>query len=47
MPVRKTDRDAVIDAALELFRTHMDFLTEEDREWLFCKTALNVWRFAD
>ena len=33
--------------ALELFRTHMDFLTEEDREWLFCKTALDVWRFAD
>ena len=33
--------------ALELFRTHMDFLTEEDREWLFCKTALTVWKFGD
>ncbi len=32
--------------ALELFRTHMDFFTEEDREWLFCKTALTVWTFA-
>jgi len=31
--------------ALELFRTHMDFLTEEDRQWLFHKTALTIWEF--
>ena len=31
--------------ALELFRTHMDFLTEEDRDWLFSRTALTVWKF--
>ena len=31
--------------ALEMFRTHMDFLTDEDREWLFSKTALGVWDF--
>ena len=31
--------------ALELFRTHLDFLTEEDREWLFSKTALKLWKF--
>ena len=33
--------------ALEMFRTHMDFLTEEDKAWLFSKTALSVWSFAD
>jgi L-fuconolactonase len=33
--------------ALELFRTHMDFLTEEDKEWLFSKTALSVWAFGE
>ena len=32
---------------LEMFRTHMDFLTEEDKEWLFSKTALSVWTFAE
>lgn len=31
--------------ALELFRTHLDFLSGEDREWLFSRTALEVWRF--
>lgn len=33
--------------ALELFRTHVDFLTEEDREWLFHKTASKLWKFDD
>ena len=33
--------------ALELFRTHVDFLSEEDKEWLFSKTALTVWKFGD
>jgi|TARA_B100001971_G_scaffold207526_1_gene227821 predicted TIM-barrel fold metal-dependent hydrolase len=33
--------------ALELFQTHMDFLTEDDKEWLFSKSALSVWKFAD
>ena len=33
--------------ALELFRTHLDFLTEEDREWLFHKTASKLWKFDD
>jgi L-fuconolactonase len=33
--------------ALELFRTHLDFLTDEDREWLFSKTALKLWKFDD
>ena len=32
-------------AALEMFRTHMDFFNDEDREWLFSKTALEVWDF--
>ena len=31
--------------ALEMFRTHMDFLTAEDREWLFHRAALQVWKF--
>ena len=31
--------------ALELFRTHMNLLTEEDKEWLFHKTARTVWNF--
>ena len=33
--------------ALEMFRTHMDFLTDEDREWLFYRAALQVWKFGD
>lgn len=32
-------------AILELVRTHMDFLTEEDKEWLLSKTAMSMWRF--
>jgi predicted TIM-barrel fold metal-dependent hydrolase len=31
--------------ALDIFREHMDFLTAEDKEWLFGKTALSVWKF--
>lgn len=33
--------------ALELFRIHMDFLTGADKEWLFSKTAMKVWKFGD
>lgn len=33
--------------ALKLFRIHLDFLTDEDKEWLFYKTALKLWRFDD
>ena len=33
--------------ALDLFREHMGFLSAEDKEWLFGKTASNVWNFAD
>ncbi|MFC1526657.1 amidohydrolase family protein [Candidatus Latescibacterota bacterium] len=32
--------------ALELFRTHLDFLTDDDRQWLFHRTAERVWRFS-
>jgi len=31
--------------SLELFQQYMDFLTEEDKTWLFSKTALQVWDF--
>ena len=31
--------------AVEMFRDHMPFLSEEDKEWLFAKTALSVWSF--
>jgi L-fuconolactonase len=31
--------------ALEMFRQHMDFLTTEDKEWLFARTALSIWKF--
>ena len=31
--------------AMELFRESMDFLTSDDKEWLFHKTALRVWKF--
>ena len=31
--------------ALELFRTHVDFFSEGDKEWLFFRTALTVWEF--
>jgi hypothetical protein len=33
--------------ALDLFREHMGFLSAEDKEWLFGKTASSVWNFAD
>jgi predicted TIM-barrel fold metal-dependent hydrolase len=33
--------------ALELFRTHMGFLTDDDKEWLFSKTAMTVWKFGN
>ena len=33
--------------ALDLFRKHMDFLSAEDKEWLFGKAASSVWNFAD
>ena len=33
--------------ALEMFRTHLDFLTDSDKEWLFSKAALEVWKFGD
>ena len=32
-------------AGLDLFRRHMAFLNEDDKEWLFAKTALSIWRF--
>ena len=32
--------------ALELVRDHLDFLTEEDKEWLFSKTVGRAWTFA-
>ena len=32
-------------AGLDLFRRHMAFLNEEDKEWLFAKTALGIWKF--
>jgi predicted TIM-barrel fold metal-dependent hydrolase len=32
--------------ALELVRDHMDFLTEEDKDWLLSKTIERVWPFA-
>ena len=34
-------------SALEMFQIHMVFLCEDDKEWLFSKTALSVWSFAD
>jgi len=30
--------------SLELFQKHMDFLTDDDKEWLFSKTARKVWK---
>ena len=32
--------------ALEMFRDHVDFLTDDDKAWLFHRTALQVWSFA-
>jgi predicted TIM-barrel fold metal-dependent hydrolase len=34
-------------AALELVRTHIDFLSTSDREWLFSRTAKKVWSFSN
>ena len=31
--------------ALEMFRSHMRFLSDEDKEWLFFRTAETLWRF--
>lgn len=38
-------RNTGYDRALELFRDHLDFLNAEDKEWIFMKTPLRVWRF--
>ena len=32
-------------SALEIIRSHIDFLTQNDREWLFNKTITSIWRF--
>ncbi len=32
---------------LDLFREHLQFLTSEDQEWLFSKTALSIWKFGE
>ena len=32
-------------AGLDLFRRHMGFLNEEDKQWLLGKTALSIWKF--
>ena len=32
--------------ALEMFRDHVDFLTDDDKAWLFHRTAMQVWSFA-
>ena len=32
---------------LDLFREHLPFLTSEDQEWLFSKTALSIWKFGE
>ncbi len=31
--------------AVDLVRRHIGFLTEDDKEWLFNRTATQVWRF--
>ena len=33
--------------SLELFRDRVDFLTAEDKEWIFAKTPLEVWNFGN
>ena len=40
-------RDLGYGRALDLFREHMDFLSDEDKEWILGKTALSVWNFGD
>ena len=32
-------------SGLALFRRHMAFLNAEDKEWLFARTALSIWKF--
>ena len=32
---------------LALFRDHLPFLTKDDQEWLFSKTALSIWKFGE
>ena len=33
--------------ALEMFRMHMDFLSDEDKEWIFSKAALSIYNFSE
>ena len=33
--------------AVDLVRKHVDFFTEDDKEWLFHKTALKLWKFGE
>ena len=33
--------------ALEMIRTQMDFLSENDKEWLLYRTAQQIWKFND
>ena len=38
-------RPDVLLQGFELFRDHLDFLTEEDKESIFSRTPLKVWHF--
>ena len=38
-------RDLGYGPAVELFRDHLDFLSDDDREWIFHRTAESVWSF--
>ena len=33
--------------ALDVFLKHIDFLTDEDREWMFSKTPLSIYKFGE
>lgn len=33
--------------ALDLIRTHMDFLTDVDLDWMLCRTIQKVWTFGE
>ncbi|MEE2658913.1 MAG: amidohydrolase family protein [Candidatus Latescibacterota bacterium] len=33
--------------SLDLFGDHLDFLSDQDKEWLFARTAREVWSFRD
>jgi len=33
--------------ALEMFRMHMDFFSDEDKEWIFSKAALSIYNFGE